>query len=50
VNTFSVAKSIVAVAAFVTEQPADRSATHPSAANPSLHRALCPINAAAHIR
>ncbi|UPK20593.1 hypothetical protein [Bradyrhizobium sp. 131] len=42
--------SDVAVAALVTAHPANRSAAHPSAANPSLHRALGPANGAAHVR
>jgi hypothetical protein len=50
VITFAVATSEVAVAALVTEHPANCSATHPSAANRSLDRALGPINRAAHIR
>jgi hypothetical protein len=49
VITFSAAMSDVTVATFVTEHPANRSAAHPSAANPSLYRANCPINGAAHI-
>jgi len=49
VITFAVATSDVAVAALVTEHPADRSAAHPSTANRSRHRALGPINAVAHI-
>jgi hypothetical protein len=50
VITFSVATSDVTVAAFVTEHPANRSATHSSAASRSLDRALGPINPASHIR
>jgi hypothetical protein len=50
VITFLVATSGVAVAALVTDHPANRSAAHPSAANRALHRALGPINALAHIR
>jgi hypothetical protein len=50
VITFSVATSEVAVAALVTKHRANRSATHPTAANRSLNRGLCPINPAAHIR
>ena len=38
------------VAALVTEHLANRSATHPRAANRSLDRALGPINRASHIR
>jgi len=49
VINFSAAKSLVAVLAFVIEHPANRSATHPSTANPSLHRALYLINAASRI-
>jgi hypothetical protein len=49
VITFSVATSDVAVAALVTKHPANRSAAHHSTANRSRHRALGPINGAAHI-
>lgn len=47
--TFAVATSEAAVGALVTEHPADRSTTHPSAANLSLDRAFGPINGTPHI-
>jgi hypothetical protein len=47
---FSAVTSDVAVAAFVAEHPANRPVTHPRAANPSLDRALGPINGVSHIR
>jgi hypothetical protein len=50
VITFAVATSEVAVAALVTEHPANRSAAHPRAANRSPDRTLGPINRASHIR
>lgn len=50
VIAFSVAASDVAVTALVNAHPANRSTAHPSAANPSLHRALGQSNGAAHVR
>jgi len=50
VIAFSVATSIVAVAALATKHPANRLTAHPSAANRLLHRAFYPINPADHIR
>ncbi|SFK27283.1 putative transposase [Bradyrhizobium sp. Gha] len=46
--TFLVATSEVAVAAFITEHPANCSAAHPSIAKHSMDRAFGPINRTLH--